>query len=153
MTETEGEAEIHATCVVLDGAGILLRGEPGAGKSDLALRLVAGGARLVSDDRVRLARDGADVVARAPDALAGLIEVRGVGIVRLPADRVAARGILRLVCDLVPADAVERLPEPARTTLVGVAVPLVRLDSFAASTPVKLRLAAGLGPGSIIVGA
>ena len=138
--------------MALDGIGILLRGAPGAGKSDLALRLIEAGAKLVADDRVRLTREDGTAVARAPAALAGLLEVRGVGIVRLDAAVVADRAVVRLVCDLVPPAEVERLPEPAQVELVGVAVPLARLDPFAASAPAKLRLAAGLGPGSIMAG-
>ncbi len=156
MSDTPGSApdsvELHATCVAFGAAGVLLRGPSGAGKSDLALRLVEAGARLVADDRVQLVRDDGDVTARAPAALAGLIEVRGIGIVRLDADRLAPAAALRLVCDLVAPDAVERLPDPARAEILGCALPLLRLDPFAASAPVKLRLAAGFGPGSIMVG-
>ncbi|EHH67918.1 HPr kinase/phosphorylase [Gluconobacter morbifer] len=71
---------IHASCVAWNGMGVLLLGPPGAGKSDLALRLMDAGFQLVADDRVMLD----DSVASAPRRLAGLIEVRGVGILRTP---------------------------------------------------------------------
>ncbi|MFZ9450406.1 MAG: HPr kinase/phosphorylase [Alphaproteobacteria bacterium] len=76
--------QVHATCVAIDGAGILLRGPSGAGKSDLALRLVDGGAALVADDRVDLRRRGTCLVASPPAPLRGLVEARGVGILRVP---------------------------------------------------------------------
>ena len=129
---------IHGTCVAIDGAGVLLRGPSGCGKSDLALRLIDGGARLVADDRVSLGARAGDLVASAPGALVGLLEVRGVGIERLDA---VARTTLRLVVDLVAPETVERLPEPATVELCGVVLPLLRLDPFEASAPAKLRLA------------
>jgi serine kinase of HPr protein (carbohydrate metabolism regulator) len=134
----ESETLVHATCVAVGDAGVLLRGAPGAGKSDLALRLIDTGAVLVSDDQTRLQRDGAALYAGPPATIAGRLEVRGLGIARLP---YRARVRLRLVADLVAADAVERLPEPAGETLHGVAVPLVRLAPFEASAVAKLHLA------------
>ena len=76
------DQQVHGTCIAIDGAGVLLRGPSGCGKSDLALRLIDGGAVLVADDRVSLEARAGDLVASAPDALAGLLEVRGVGIER-----------------------------------------------------------------------
>lgn len=131
---------IHASCVELAGVGVLLRGPSGAGKSDLALRLIDGGARLVADDRVALEAGDGVLYARAPDALHGLIEIRGLGLRRLPA---LERVRLGLVVDLVAPPAVERMPEAdLRCTLEGVALPLVRLCPFEPSAPAKLRLAA-----------
>lgn len=150
MNDSVPADEVHATCIVLGGLGVLLRGDAGAGKSDLALRMIGDGANLVADDRVRLARDGEAVVASAPAPLAGLLEVRGLGIVRLDADRLENAARIALVCDLVAAEDLERLPEPARVALLGVTLPLCRLDPFAASATHKLRLAAGFGPGSIM---
>jgi serine kinase of HPr protein (carbohydrate metabolism regulator) len=129
---------VHGTSVALDGGGVLLRGPSGSGKSDLALRLIDQGARLVADDQTELAADGDGVGMSAPAAIAGQIEVRGLGIVVVPAVAAAA---LRLVVDLVPADAVERLPERRSCTLLGRAFPLLALAAFEASAPAKLRLA------------
>jgi len=137
---------IHGTAVGIDGAGVLLRGPSGAGKSDLALRLIDGGAALVADDRVVLARDGDAILAFAPDSIAGKLEVRGLGIVKLPA-AVSAR--LRLVVDLVAPDAVERLPKAGETVLLGVALPVLNLAPFEASAPAKVRLALRLAPQEI----
>lgn len=129
---------VHATCVAVSGVGVVLRGPSGSGKSDLALRLIDGGARLVADDHVLLERCGGRLQARAPETIAGMIEVRGLGIMRLPhVDDVT----VGLIVDLVAADRVERLPEPARCSLLDVETPLIRLAAFEASAPAKLRLA------------
>lgn len=130
---------VHATCVASEGLGLLLRGPSGAGKSDLALRLIDGGAELVADDQVLLERRGDQVVASAPAALLGLIEMRGFGPVLMPCRPEVALG---LVVDLVARQAVERVPEPARIRLCGVALPHLRLHAFDAATPAKLRLCA-----------
>jgi serine kinase of HPr protein (carbohydrate metabolism regulator) len=142
---------IQATCVVVEGAGVLLRGPPGSGKSDLALRLIDAGAKLVADDGVQLRRASGAVVARlpptAPESVRGRIEIRGLGIASVPT---VAEARLDLVVDLVPADAVERLPEPATAELLGVKLSLLRLNGLEPSAPAKVRLAVRAGPGSII---
>jgi len=95
---------IYGTCVALSGLGVLLRGPSGSGKSDLALRLIDGGACLVADDQVELALDAAGrVMAQAPRALAGLLEVRGIGILRMETARTAP---VALVVDLEADDRV-----------------------------------------------
>lgn len=129
--------QIHASCVAIDGLALLLRGPSGAGKSDLALRLVDEGAQLVADDRVDIGPDGqGGLVARCPHAIAGLMEVRGLGLLPVPA---LDQAPLALIVDLGPV--AERLPEPAFDILVGIALPCIQLDPFHASTPAKLRLA------------
>jgi len=131
--------QVHATCVEIDGVGVLLRGASGSGKSDLALRLIDGGARLVADDRTDLAVEGGRLFASCPAPLAGRIEARGVGIGPVPSQ---PRAWVRLAVDLVAPEAVERLPEPATSLIAGVAIPLLSLAPFEASAPAKLRLAA-----------
>ena len=136
---------VHATCVALPlgGAwhGVLLRGPSGAGKSDLAIRLVEGGARLVSDDRTELFVEAGQLVARPPSVLAGLIEARGVGVLRLPPENLLALAPVMLAVDLVAGGDVDRMPEPLSEILLDVTVRLVRLAAFDASTPAKIRLA------------
>ncbi|MBM3644386.1 MAG: aldolase [Alphaproteobacteria bacterium] len=138
---------VHATAVALRGRGpaswraILLRGPSGAGKSDLALRMIEAGGRLVADDRVHLARQGRALVASAPRELLGLLEVRGLGIVRLLPSQLLALAPVVLLVDLVTRARVPRLPERASETVAGVSLPRLRLHAFDASTPVKLRLA------------
>jgi len=129
---------VHGTSVSIGGEGILLRGPSGSGKSDLALRLIDAGALLVADDQTELTRGDALLEMSAPAALAGLLEVRGLGIVRVPHVTCAP---LRLVVDLAPDATIERMPEPRLCTIAGVSLPLVALDPFTASAPAKLRLA------------
>ncbi|HEY0301132.1 MAG TPA: HPr kinase/phosphatase C-terminal domain-containing protein [Rhizomicrobium sp.] len=145
---------IHATCIrvaragrafgVPAAAGILILGKSGAGKSDLALRLIALGAVLVSDDRTDLAVTRGRLVASAPRTIAGLLEVRGVGIVKVPH---ATRATVSLVVELT--DKVPRLPEretytpPPPLRLAATSCPrLLRLDPFEASAPQKALIAA-----------
>ena len=113
-------------------------GPSGSGKSDLALRLIDGGARLVADDRVAIVANGQTLIASAPDQISGLLEVRGVGIIALDAAPMAA---LSLVVELVTPDQVERLPEAAIWQCLGIDLPMIRLAPFEPSTPAKLRLA------------
>jgi RNase adaptor protein for sRNA GlmZ degradation len=122
---------------------VLLRGPSGAGKSDLALRLIDQGARLVADDGTELTLTDGALLARAPQTIQGKMEVRGLGIAEL---RPLCDVPVELVVDLVDGQSVERMPEPDSCTILGVRLPLVRFDPFAASTPAKLRLAlAGCG--------
>lgn len=140
MTDSEIEAEtIHATCIAFDDIGVLLRGPSGAGKSDLALRLIDAGAHLVADDRVRLVAGGDTLRAAPPDQLAGLLELRGIGLVRLP--NVAAVSIF-LVADLVASGAPERLPADDWLDYSGVRVRRVDIAPFEHTAVAKLRIAA-----------
>ncbi len=129
---------VHATAVAIDGKAVLLRGPSGAGKSDLGLRLIDAGASLISDDQCELRRDGDRVLVRAPATIRGLLEVRGIGIVRLPP---LADVPLALIADLVAPDRVERLPEPRREPILGLDVPVVAIAPFEASAVAKLRAA------------
>jgi HPr kinase/phosphorylase len=122
--------QIHASCVARDGAGVLLLGPPGSGKSDLALRLLDRGFVLVADDRVEIT----DGRARAPERLAGLLEVRGLGIFRVPAVAFA-----RLALAVELGSAAPRLPRPIRDERFGI--PSIRLDAAAASAPERIALA------------
>jgi serine kinase of HPr protein (carbohydrate metabolism regulator) len=129
---------VHGTAIAIDRKAVLLRGSPGAGKSDLALRLIDGGACLVSDDQVELRRAGQRILVRAPAALAGLIEVRGIGILRIDALDEAP---LALCVDLVSSAEIERLPERRFDNLLELAVPLIALSAFEVSATAKLRFA------------
>lgn len=123
---------LHGSCVALSKTGILLLAPPGGGKSDLALRLIGRGARLVADDQVRLSTEGGALHAEPPEALEGRLEVRGLGLLA-GLDWAPAR--LGLVVDLVPADGVTRLPDPARWEALGVGLPRLALDGRQASAP------------------
>lgn len=139
---------VHASCIVVETVGCLFLGPPGSGKSDLVLRLVMDhGARLVADDQVMIERRRNRLVASPPPGLAGLLEVRGIGIVRMPH---RARATLGLAMVLVERDKVERMPEAEEgVQYLGVALPLLRLAAFEASAPHKVRLAARLRKSSI----
>ena len=135
MTRTE-----HASCVALAGRAVLIRGAAGRGKSGLALQLLALGAGLVADDRTRLRRAGASVIADAPDTIRGLIEARGTGLLRLPA---AGPQPLALIVDL-DRQSDTRLPPPMHTEILGVTVPLVyRSDHAHFPAAILLYLANG----------
>lgn len=133
---------LHGTVVALDDAGVLLRGPSGSGKSDLALRLLAGGWLLVADDRVALMPAGGDLVATAPQPLAGLLEVRGLGVVKTEAGQRCEGVTLRLVVDLVAdRDGIERMPEADFFRHAGIRLPLIRLYPFDESATARLAMA------------
>lgn len=129
--------QMHASCAARDGEGVLLLGPPGSGKSDLVLRLLDRGYALVADDRVEIA----DGFARPAAALAGLLEVRGLGIVRLP---YLAEARLALAVRLGRG---ERLPQPARHDALGL--PLVCIDPALASAPLRVTLALDCARGRV----
>ncbi len=138
---------VYGTCVALKHGrgwlGVLLRGPSGAGKSDVALRVIEAGGRLVADDQTQLAKVGAKLVATPPKTLSGLLEVRGIGIVKLGSGQLQSHAPLVLLVDLVPAQRVERMPEPTREKILGIDLPKVALAPFEASIVTKLRLALG----------
>jgi HPr kinase/phosphorylase len=113
---------LHASVVAVDGAGVLILGASGAGKSGLALRMIALGALLVSDDQVLLERCGDVLVARAPETLSGLIEARGVGILH---SRVQPEAVVQLAVDLDQPPAA-RMPQRETITYSGVRIDLIR---------------------------
>ncbi len=137
---------VHATTVALSpSAAVLLRGASGAGKSDLALRFLSAQSHasgtgshryLVADDQTCLTLTDGNLMASAPLGFAGLIEVRGVGLVTVPS---LASAEVRLAIDLVPAVSVERYPLELETVIwLGKRVPLRRISPFEASAPLKL---------------
>jgi HPr kinase/phosphorylase len=118
---------VHACAVLVGARALLVRGPAGAGKSRLALELIQAAAcgrlafvRLIADDRVHVAAAHGRLIAHAPANLAGLLEIRGIGIRRLPYEPMA---VVRLVVDL--ATATERMPQPAgaETEIEGVRLP------------------------------
>ncbi len=129
---------IHATAVARrDPAGwrgVLLTGPSGTGKSDVALRLIATGWRLVADDYADVWVSGDHLYAGAPTAIAGRIEARGLGIVDAPA---LAMSRIVLVANCVQA-APERMPEPVWEDILGVRVPRLDLDIRPASATATL---------------
>lgn len=117
--------------------GALIEGPSGIGKSDLALRALDQGFRLVADDRVATFASGGRLYGKTPETLAGLIEVRGLGVVdssALP----FAEIVLVIRCVSTP-EAVERLPEPRSETITGVSVPVFDLWPREPAAPAKIR--------------
>lgn len=158
---------MHATAVARGAVCVLLRGPSGSGKSDLALRLMALGPssglpifaresvgrgddapcfRLVSDDQVLLRRTGDGLEASAPATIAGKMEVRGLGIIDVPA-AAPARAVLAV--ELVNFGAVPRMPDHQSAEILGVVLPLLRLAAFEHSAPIKVALALAAAASSI----
>jgi HPr kinase/phosphorylase len=134
---------LHASCVSVNDKAVLIRGKPGSGKSDLALRLIDEGAALVSDDQTELHLMGRRIVAHAPGSIAGKLELRGYGIVTLPVARGAP---LALIVDLKPWNQIERLPEPEtrREQLFGQWIAHIDMDPAMASATARIRLVLAL---------
>lgn len=126
---------VHATCVAVAGRGILITGESGAGKSDLALRLIDRGALLVGDDQVTLANVDGLLHASPPESIAGKIEVRGIGIVSAPFQADVA------VALAVELGAAERMPDIGQREICGIALPCAIVDPREPSAPIKVELA------------
>jgi HPr kinase/phosphorylase len=144
-----GGATVHASAVLIGARAVLIRGPSGSGKSRLAWELIEaarGGAvvftRLVGDDRVHLQAAGGRLLVRPSDALAGLIELRGVGILRRDHEACAVVG---LVVDLAAADA-ERLPERRETIVEGIPIPRLAVAPAVAALPLVLAIVTSCGP-------
>jgi len=128
---------LHVSSVAIDGRAVLIEGESGAGKSDLALRLIDRGATLISDDYTLLQRAGGELIASPPDTIAGKIEVRGLGILLTRhVEKIPVALFIRLT------DAPERLPlaDDVRR-IAGLDIREVAVDSRTASAPIKVELA------------
>jgi len=139
LRKTEGHdtACIHATCVSVEGCGILILGPAGAGKSGLALQMMALGASLVSDDQVALTMQTGEVIADAPQALRGLVEARGIGLLRAnPAGAVP----IRYVVDLGQTETA-RLPEHEFVQVLRQTVPLLRGEGLPNLAAALMQLA------------
>lgn len=138
---------LHASSVARGEDAILLLGPSGSGKSDLVLRLMQSGWSLVADDQVALRAEAGKLRPDAPAPLAGLLEVRGLGLFG-PFPRAVAP-VLRLVARLLPRTEITRLPEPEDWSAEGVTLPAIRLHAFDASAPARLALALDAALGRI----
>ena len=142
---------LHAACLDIEGRGVLIQGRPGAGKSDLALRLIdqpgtgilgqaLKPARLVADDQVVIRRLADRLLASPPDRLKGLIEIRGIGILKIP---FCPETTLRLIVAMGQADEVQRMPEPhdLMGEILGTRLPRIVVDAKAPSAAARVRAA------------
>lgn len=124
VTESAGPdgITVHGSAVSFKDRGLMITGDPGSGKSQLACEMVALGAGLVADDWVAIERGRAvGLVMSAPKPIQGLMELRGIGLVRLPH---VDQAPLTCIVDLNRGTA-ERLPHPGRRTLLGVTCPVI----------------------------
>lgn len=125
---------VHATSVAMFGYAILLVGRSGVGKSDLALRLIDRGAILIADDYTLLSQSGGHLIARCPDTIRGLLEVRGIGLIELPfVDR--AEAVLQVSLSTSGV-------APIAPTDLTASLPTIALDPTNESAPVKVEMAA-----------
>jgi HPr kinase/phosphorylase len=129
VTAGSADQTVHGVAVAARDIGLLIMGDSGSGKSALAARMTAdwpfGDVRLVADDRVRLDRKGQHLIARSHAAIAGMLEIRGHGIVRpRQMDAIVVRGLIRLSAEKLP-----RLPEPleSQEAVLGLNLPLAML--------------------------
>ncbi len=136
MTIVSSET-LHASCVAIGDHAVLIEGQSGSGKSDLALRLIDRGAMLVSDDYTILVRSGRSLVATPPPTIAGKIEVRGLGIIDIAhVDRIPVAMLIELT------DNVERMPlDSEKRRIAGIDVPVIALNGHYASDPIKVEMA------------
>lgn len=141
-----GEAAlVYGTCVALGSNAAILVGASGSGKSDLALRFLLSTPAdlepaLIADDQVRVSLSAGRLIASAPETIAGLIEVRGIGVIPLPAREAAE---VKLIVRLVDPDTVPRMPPspPPTQKVCGIDLPVLMLTPFEISAHFKLRLA------------
>lgn len=128
---------IHASSVAVDGRAVLISGPSGSGKSDLALRLLDRGFTLISDDRTIVRKEGARIIASAPETIKGKLEIRGIGIVDVECvTDVPVALVVELTSDIA------RLPDDSRKRVVlGEGIPLVSIDAMSASAASKVAMA------------
>lgn len=139
---------LHGTCVSVGGKGVLILGDPGTGKSDIALKLIDGEgygisskllrSQLVADDQVVVTQRGKALTASAPPALKGKFEIRGLGIVDV---KTKPKVTLGLVVKLQAHAHIERMPDSATFEILGVSLPLIEIDGTTASATARLRAA------------
>ena len=136
---------INGTCVAINGQGVLIRGPSGSGKSDLALRLIDGGASLVSDDYCQIGLKDGVLTLKAPPPIKDKLEVRGYGIVKLTA---LAFVSVDLVVDLINDSEVDRIPDSNTCFVEGIKLKHLVLNAHTPSSAAKVRLALQITPDS-----
>ncbi|MCC3860278.1 HPr kinase/phosphorylase [Pseudemcibacter aquimaris] len=130
-------ALLHATCVCFQNKGILIMGDSGSGKSDLALRIIDAGGILVSDDYVEVDEVDGNIVATTAPNIEGMIEVRGVGLINVDYQK---RTDIDLVINLVPLKEIDRLPEEKFYSHNNATIPMYDFYGFEVSAFAKLKV-------------
>lgn len=138
---------IHASCLEIDGCGVLLRGPSGSGKSSLVLQMLdAGEALFLGDDQIEIIADGQNLRARPAERLAGLLHIHGLGIDHRPHIKETH---IKLIVELVPVaerDSILPLAEPSYVEIEGISLPCIRLCAYDMATPARLLRAAQMIP-------
>ena len=132
--------QFYATAVTYCGFGILIRGPSGSGKSDLALRLIDDGAGLVADDQVVIKAVGQELYLSPPDSLSGLIEVRGVGVIKI---EYVSDIRLCLIVELDPRNEIQRIPKIKEELIKKILVPVINMYAFESSVLAKIKIILG----------
>ena len=132
--------QFYATAVIYCGFGILIRGPSGSGKSDLALRLIDDGADLIADDQVVIKAVGQELYLSPPDSLSGLIEVRGVGVIKIEYVRDIR---LCLIVELDPRNEIQRIPKIKEELIKKIPVPVINMYAFESSVLAKIKIILG----------
>ena len=132
---------VHGTCVAINGEGVLFRGPPGSGKSDLALRIIDSGGHLVADDQTIITRKGDKIITSSPENIRHKIEVRGIGIMTFFAKKEAP---LTLILDLLLPGNIERIPQVQFCNYLNVKIPVLGFSPFESSASLKVKLAINL---------
>ena len=127
---------IHSTSVVIDDNGVLILGDSGSGKSDLALRLIDNGATLISDDISICRKNSNDIYLYCPPEIKGLLEVREIGIITVP---FVERIKLRLVVNL-KSNNNERFPKDSFFRILGIKVPIINIEGKNSSAVAKIKV-------------
>ena len=132
--------KFYATAVTYCGFGILIRGPSDSGKSDLALRLIDDGAGLVADDQVIIKAVGQELYLSPPDSLSGLIEVRGVGVIKI---EYVSDIRLCLIVELDPRNEIQRIPKIKEELIKKIPVPVINMYAFESSVLAKIKIILG----------
>ena len=127
---------IHSTCVVIDDNGVLILGDSGSGKSDLALRLIDSGATLISDDISICRKNSNNIYLYCPPEIKGLLEVREIGIITVP---FVERIRLRLVVNL-KSNNNERFPKESSFRILGIKIPIINIEGKNSSAVAKIKV-------------
>ena len=128
--------QVYSTSVVLDDNGILITGDSGSGKSDLALRLIDNGATLISDDITICKKQIDHIFLSSPCQTKGLLEVREVGIITVPfVEQIKLKMVVKLINERL-----ERLPKKKFCKLIGIDIPLLTINGLNSSSVIKVKV-------------